>query len=218
MSRKSVVVIIVIIVIILIAVSAWLVYKKYFKAPVAGDGGDQTPPPYDYTPPPSGGGYSSVSFPIKKGMSGQMVVDVQDSINKKCKSNLTADGKFGPLTQSALKSCYNATTVSQALYTQMKLDAVGSPSTNGFNAGDKVYLKSSIANIYNYPSFDSSYILGSMEKSSFLDKPIGYYVSPATSGFVKIKIFGYKPYGSSTYIVSTKEVYISINSIQKTPY
>ncbi len=222
MSRKAIAIIIVFIVLILIAVSVWLIIRKLNKS-AGSPGGDQNPPPYDYIPPSysgGGAGYSSASFPIKQGMSGQMVTDVQDSINKKCNSNLVTDGKFGPLTGSALKSCYNVTQVSQALYTQMKLDGGSAPivSSTGFNSGDKIYLKANIADIYSYPAFSSSYIVGSLDKVQFTDKPIGYYTSPATGGFVKIKVFGYKPYGKTAYIVDTKDVYISSSSIQKTPF
>ena len=233
MKRKAVVIIIVIVVLILIAVSTWLIYKKYIKAPVVDNsgGGDQTPPPYTgggYSGGGGGGGYSPSSFPVKKGMSGSTVADIQDSINKKCKSNLVTDGIFGPKTEAALKSCYSATEVSQALYTQMKMDSGASGaaatvtgttgSTSGFSAGAFVYLKPSVTNVYTYPAFDSTYILGSIEKSIVLDKPIGIYVSSATNGFSKIRLIGYKPYGKTEYIKDVKDAYISTSNIQKAPY
>ncbi len=74
------------------AISAWLIYKKFKKEDT-----ELPPPPLpDYSGGGSGGGgYSTASFPVKKGMSGPMVIDIQDSINKKCKSNLATDGAFG---------------------------------------------------------------------------------------------------------------------------
>lgn len=220
MKRKTVIIIVIFLAIVIIGVSAWLIYKNTkkdeFKDPY--EGGDEP------LMPPVGGGGSPSKFPISRGMSGPEVTTIQDSINKKCKANLATDGKFGPLTENALKSCYGTTSVSQALFNQMKSDT-GSPISgmpitppSAFTANQKIYLKGSAANIYSYPAFANNYIVGTLEKSFFLDKSIGLYIAPATGGFSKIKVFGYKPYGSPTYKVETREVYIATTSISKTPY
>ena len=125
MKRKIIVAVIIFIVITLIIISSWLVYKKYIKdAPIEDE---LPPPPPDNnsgggTPPPNN---TVMSFPLKKGMDNSSVIDVQNALNKKCKANLVADGKFGPKTESALKSCYGVTQVNEALYTQMKSDVTG---------------------------------------------------------------------------------------------
>lgn len=122
MKRKIVVASIVLIVLILIFISSWLIYKKYIKKPIQ----DELPPA------DSSNGTSSApaigitpSFPLRKGMSGPMISDVQNAVNKKCNANLVPDGKFGPMTEAATKSCYGATQVNEALYTQMKIDSTG---------------------------------------------------------------------------------------------
>ncbi len=219
MNKKVVIISIIVVVLILLIISATLVYKKYIKN--ASKENEVITPPFVYSNSNSNPSYSNAAFPLKKGMSGSLIVELQDSINKKCKANLVTDGKFGDKTEAALKSCYGSTQASQALYTQMKLDGSGTTSpvsTNGFNPNDKVYLKGAVANIYSYPDFSSTYIVGSIEKSFFTDKAIGTYLSPAANGSVKIRVYGYKPYGKTNYVVETRDVYISILSIQKTPF
>jgi hypothetical protein len=217
MKRKTVIIIIVIVVVILMAVSSWLIYRRYFKKEKTNIVDEPIIP--DYSSGIGSGGYAQTSFPIKKGMNGAEVTDIQNAINKKCNKGLVADGAFGPLTEAALKSCYNTTTVSQTLYTQMKFDSGSTQATNVWpKVGDKVYLKGGSGNLYSYPSFSANYLVGSVEKNYFLDKPIGVYVSSTTGGFVKITVFGYKPHGSSTYIAKTLQVFIPNTSIQKTPY
>jgi len=213
MKRKSVIIIIVIVVIILIAISAWLIYRKYFKKEEFKD--DYVPPVPDYS---GGTSYVPASFPIKKGMRGQGVVDVQNAINKKCNKGLITDGEFGPKTEAALKSCYNYTTVNESLYTQMKMDLGGaSANVGGFVAGAKVYLKSDSVNVYSYPSFNTSYLLGTLKKSFFLDKPVGQYLGPASTSFAKIKIGAYKRLSGSD-MIGVKDVYVKDIDIQKSPY
>lgn len=202
MKRKTVIVIIVIVVIILIAVSAWLLYKKFNKkedtlpSPDLGGGSGST-----------GGGYSQASFPIKKGMSGSMISDIQDSINKKCKTNLITDGAFGPKTESALKSCYGTTTVNQELYTQMKIDGAGSgcpegqykvpgigclkiggntpvPVATGLQKGNVIFAKMPSLVLFSTPSGNSS--IGRIGNNFDISKPIGIYETASTEGFVKI--------------------------------
>lgn len=177
MKRKAVIIIIIIVVIILMAVSAWLIYKKLFKKD--GGTGEEFIP---FPDPNAGGGYSPASFPVKKGMSGPIVIDIQNAINKKCNAGLTPDGAFGPMTEAALKSCYaGITEVSQAVYTQMKIDASAAPSSQcpkgmipdpsygcimagagktttptGFQPGDKVYARTlGQTLLYKIPSANS---------------------------------------------------------------
>lgn len=137
MKRKTVVIIIVIVVIILLAISSWLIYKKYFKKTTGDLEDDKNIDPNLYGgATPAGGGYTTpATFPLRKGMSGQAVADIQNAINKKCNKGLVPDGAFGPKTEAALNSCYGATTVSQALYTQMKLDSSGVPTGSGCPEG-----------------------------------------------------------------------------------
>lgn len=224
MKKKAIIIVIIVVVIIVLAVSSWIIYKKFFKSNTdigddnLGEDGGEPLPPATYG---GGGGYASASFPIAKGMSGPQVIAVQDSINKKCNAGLVTDGKFGPKTESALKSCYGVTSVSQALFNQIAIPTTGAinpTGVSGFSLGQRVFLKGSVANLYSYPQFANNYIVGSVEKSFFLDKAIGQYISPATGGFSKIKVFGYKPYGKTDYKVETREVYISTQAISKTAY
>lgn len=218
--KKKAIIIVIIVVVIVLAVSSWIIYKKFFKSntdtgDLLGEGEDEPPVTYGG----GGGGYAPSSFPIQKGMSGPQVIAVQDSINKKCNAGLVTDGKFGPKTETALKSCYGTATVSQALFSQMTATGGINPGiVTGFSSGQRVFLKGNVANLYSYPSFATNYIVGSVEKSFFLDKAIGQYVSPATGGFAKIKVFGYKPYGATQYKVEAREVYVSTQALSKTAY
>jgi hypothetical protein len=130
MNKKAVIIIIVIVVIILLAVSSWLVYKKLIKKDKKDEDtdGDYNLPPINYSGGAPSGGYTTpISFPIKKGMNGAEVVDIQNAINKKCNKSLNPDGKFGPGTQAALQSCYNVSEVDQTLYTTMKISGSAAP-------------------------------------------------------------------------------------------
>jgi len=212
MKRKAIIIIIIIVVIILMAVSAWLLYKRF--------GGKKTGTGEEFIPDPNvggggGGGYSPASFPVRKGMSGPIVVDVQNAINKKCNAGLTPDGAFGPKTEAALKSCYaGITEVSQAVYTQMKIDTTTPagvvvpptwrPSTTqptGLKPGDKVYAKTlGTLLLYKIPS-SSSGSVGKIEigitSQNCGEKdyvyvcshlPIGTYISDSVEGFSKIRV------------------------------
>jgi hypothetical protein len=201
MKRKSVIIIIVIVVIILIAISAWLIYRKYFKKEEFKD--DYVPPVPDYSA--GGTSYVPASFPIKKGMRGQGVVDVQNAINKKCNKGLITDGEFGPKTEAALLSCYGSTTVSQATYTQMKSGSGGCPSGMkpdtilgcvsaykpapapvGMQKGNPVYAKTPSLVLFSYPNGSSSF--GRLANNFDLSKSIGLYETASTEGFSKVWI------------------------------
>lgn len=225
MNKKAVIIIIVIVVVILLAISSWLVYKKFIKkSEDEGTDGDYNLPPINYPGGAPSGGYTTpISFPIKRGMNGDSVIQIQNAINKKCNAGLTPDGAFGPKTESALSSCYKTTSVTEALLTQMKFDSGAAvatkPNVGGFitGAGNKVYLRSDTVSVYSYPSLSSSYLIGYMKKSYFLDKPVGQYLSPAASGFAKIRIGAYKRLSGSD-VIGVKDVYVKDTDIQKTPY
>jgi peptidoglycan hydrolase-like protein with peptidoglycan-binding domain len=227
MKRRGVIILIVIVVIILIGISVWLIYKKYLKKDSSNEGEVYNPNDI-YIPNVGGagsGGFSSLSFPIKKGMGGQEVINIQTAINKKCNKNLTTDGKFGPLTESALKSCYGSTTVSQALYTQMKFDTGSSstgckegeykgpfgctpisggttpPPSSALSKGNMVYAK--IPTILLYKNPDGSTSFGKIASSQNLNNPIGSYLS------------SYKEF--SEIMVTTNYTGVTGGSIQSTP-
>lgn len=69
----------------------------------------------------AGGGATSqpAGFPLKKGSNSPSVANLQKGLNSKCGAKLVADGKFGPLTESALSKCYNVTQADFALYNQI---------------------------------------------------------------------------------------------------
>jgi hypothetical protein len=60
-------------------------------------------------------------FPLKTGSNTSTsqpnyVATLQNAINSKCGTKLIADGKFGPLTANAAKSCFGSPVVSWELY------------------------------------------------------------------------------------------------------
>jgi type II secretory pathway pseudopilin PulG len=55
-------------------------------------------------------------FPLKTGSSGNYVANLQNALNKTCNLKLVPDGKFGPLTANAAKSCFGNSVVSWELY------------------------------------------------------------------------------------------------------
>lgn len=85
----------------------------------ARSGGTATPPIASPNPLPGLGGgiwVNSASFPLRSGSNNSYVANLQLALNKKCGKNLVADGKFGPLTQSAVQSCIGGTTISTDQY------------------------------------------------------------------------------------------------------
>ena len=85
----------------------------------AAKGGTATPPIASPNPLPGLGGgiwVNSASFPLRSGSNNSYVANLQLALNKKCGKNLVADGKFGPLTQSAVQSCIGGTTISTDQY------------------------------------------------------------------------------------------------------
>lgn len=202
MKRKIIVTTIILIVLILIVISSLIIYKKYIKKPIQ----DELPPSDD-----SGNSTSSApvgitpSFPLRKGMSGPMISDVQNAVNKKCNANLVPDGKFGPMTESATKSCYGVTQVNEALYTQMKIDSTASgckdgeyklpgmgcvkilptstPKLNELKKGDLVVSRMPSIVLFSSPSGNTS--IGKIINLS-TDKPIGIYELKSEGDFSKI--------------------------------
>ena len=237
MKQRSVVILIVFIVIILIAGSSWLIYSKYIKKPMERD----TLEPEDTSniPMPVGGTSVSLgpsastgvtpSFPIKKGMKGQLVVDVQNAVNKKCNANIVPDGVFGPKTEAAVKACYGSTTVNETVYAQMKSDAAGNTckageykvpgigcipvlggttvSSTKMKSGDPIYAKMASTLLFSAPAGNSS--IGHIDSNFDLKKSIGSYQLESTGGFSKI--FLTTPYvknnGGSGPAMSTVYVY-----------
>jgi peptidoglycan hydrolase-like protein with peptidoglycan-binding domain len=207
MKRKIVVASIVLVVLILIFISSWLIYKKYIKKPIQ----DELPPDISSSGNLSGGGTSSTpvgippSFPLRKGMSGPMISDIQNAVNKKCNANLVPDGKFGPMTESATKSCYGATQVNETLYTQMKIDSTGSgcpdgqykvpgigcmkimptsaPVSNELKKGDAVVSRMPSIVLFSAPSGNTS--IGKIVNLT-PNKPIGVYELKSEGDFSKL--------------------------------
>ena len=206
MKRKIIVAVIIFIVITLIIISSWLVYKKYIKPqPIQ----DELPPDNGNTNPTGGGAPTNntvMSFPLKKGMDNSSVIEVQNALNEKCKANLVADGKFGPKTEAALKSCYGVTQVSEALFAQIKSDAggkcpdgkmkipgipcsspvvlgVGGAAAVGLKKGENVVSRMPTMVLFSAPVGNSS-----IGKISNLDsnKIIGVFESIASTEFSKL--------------------------------
>mgnify|MGYP000051688555 CR=1 FL=1 len=202
MKRKIVVASIVLVVLILIFISSWLIYKKYIKKPIQ----DELPPDTNSS---SGTNSAPVgitpSFPLRKGMSGPMISDVQNAVNKKCNANLVPDGKFGPMTEAATKSCYGATQVNEALYTQMKIDSTGSgcpdgqykvpgigcmkilptstPASNELKKGDAVVSRMPSIVLFSSPAGNTS--IGKIVNLT-PDKSIGVYELKSEGDFSKL--------------------------------
>ncbi len=201
MKRKIIVGSIVLVVLILIVISSWLIYNKYIKKPIQ-----------DELPPDPGASTSSAppvgitpSFPLRKGMSGPMISDVQNAVNKKCNANLVPDGKFGPMTEAATKSCYGATQVNEALYTQMKIDSTGSgcpegqykvpgigcmkimptsaPASNQLKKGDAVVSRMPSIVLFSAPAGNTS--IGKISNLT-TDKQIGVYELKSEGDFSKL--------------------------------
>jgi hypothetical protein len=63
--------------------------------------------------------YKQDSFPLARGMKGGYVVSLQTSLNKVYNARLTADGCFGPGTESAVKKYLGRNTVSQDNYKKL---------------------------------------------------------------------------------------------------
>lgn len=127
MKRKHIIILIFVIIIILILVSSWIVYSKYIKKPVQDELPVNDPVTGDVIPAAG----ISQSFPLRKGMSGPMISEAQIAVNKKCNANLVPDGKFGPLTESAISKCYGTGVVSESIYTQMKIDSTATTCPAG---------------------------------------------------------------------------------------
>ncbi len=209
------------------AISAYLIYKRFSKSKV---GAGTNTNPLIYTPQIFQGGSTSnqsTSFPIRQGMNGSQVAAIQHALNgSPCNAKLVEDGDFGPKTASALKICKGVTEVSQALFSQM----TGAPATttsgsgtgtssNAWKNGDPVYLYGDQSALFSYPS--SSYIVGKVEKTFFLDKPIGKYIKDTGTGYAEIAVMGYRPYSNGAYqamATITSNVYIPVTNIKKTPY
>jgi|LakMenE18May11ns_1017448.scaffolds.fasta_scaffold9954734_8 hypothetical protein len=208
MNKKAVIVIIVIVVVILLAISSWLVYKKFIKKPEdEGTDGDYNLPPINYPGGAPSAYTTPISFPIKRGMNGDSVIQIQNAINKKCNAGLTPDGAFGPKTESALSSCYKTTSVTEALLTQMKLEGGSSgakcppgmkpdaafgcvslfkptPTPTGMQKGNSVYAKLPKLVLFSTPSGNSSF--GRLANNIDLSKPIGVYELKSEGDFSKI--------------------------------
>jgi len=204
MKRKIIVASIVLVVLILIIISSWLIYKKYIKKPIQ----DELPPD-DSSNGNVGTSSAPVgippSFPLRKGMSGAMISDVQNAVNKKCNANLVPDGKFGPMTEAATKSCYGAIQVNEALYTQMKIDSTGSgcpsgqykvpgigcmkimptsaPASNELKKGDAVVSRMPSIVLFSNPAGNTS--IGKIVNLT-PDKQIGVYELKSEGDFSKL--------------------------------
>ncbi len=192
-KRKIVVITIIVVALILIAVSSWLIYKKFFKKDTTDTDTETDTETKIIT--------SSTTFPIKKGMSGSDVVAIQKAINKKCKKNISEDGKFGPNTESALLSCYGVLAVNETLFKEMS-SGTGCPEgtypaygrcislktksteSKGFKKGDVVYPRL-LGPLYVSQSPSSGTWFGKIVVTD-LSKPIGVYENESTEGYSKV--------------------------------
>ena len=74
-----------------------------------------------YGPEPAPTQTAPYGFPLKQGSSGSYVASLQNAINAKCGTKLIADGKFGPLTSNAAKSCLKTPDVDWEYYKALGL-------------------------------------------------------------------------------------------------
>lgn len=131
-KRKVVIIVIIIFIIILLTVGIYFVVRSKPKTESDADiyaKGEETPPIPGGPPTSSGGSLVNNEFPLKKGMRGTLVSNVQSKLssNPTCLNSLkiagasvpTADGVFGPITEKALKTCFGVTQVSKELYDSM---------------------------------------------------------------------------------------------------
>lgn len=79
--------------------------------------------------------YKSDSFPLKKDSGGSRVRKLQEYLNTKYSAGLTVDGKFGPLTEGALKTHTSLTQVDETWYNNNVL-ATSSGNGNGNGNGN----------------------------------------------------------------------------------
>lgn len=235
MKRKVIIILIIVFIVLLLSAGVFFILKSKPKTESDLDAAQSdVPPVFDGAPVANISTYTTASFPLKKGMRGDLVANVQRylSSNAACLSTYkvtgasapTADGVFGPITEKALKSCKGVTTVSKELYDQMT--AVAAPAASSSTAikkSDKVYLNGSQAMLYTFPENKPEYFFGKVSKTVFLDKPIGIFVEDVSGGFAKITVGGYEPYikASGSYgpfKAESKTVFIYKSSLRKTPY
>lgn len=235
MKRKVIIISIVIFIVILLSVGTYFIIKSRPKKESDKDLAESdVPPVYDGAPVANISTYSSASFPIKKGMRGEMVANVQRYLgsNAACVSSYkingasipTADGVFGPITEKALKSCKGVNTVSQELYNQMIAPPpAAAPSATAIKKSDKIYLSGDQSMLFTFPENKAQYFLGRVSKTLFLDKSFGIFIEDAANGMAKITVIGYEPYNKTTggydaFKAQSTTAYIFKSNIRKTAY
>lgn len=85
-----------------------------------------------------------------------------------------------------------------------------------------LYLKGNSASIYKFPEFKGEYILGSVDKSFFLDKPFGKAISDTGTGWIKFETFAYLPKCAPnvrcTQVVKKEIAYIKKEFVSDKPF
>ena len=127
--------------------------------------------------------YKSDSFPLKKDSGGSRVKKLQEYLNTKYNAGLDTDGKFGPLTEGALKTHTGLTQVDETWYNTNVLATASSGNGNGNGNGNENNNSASNfqLNLQANPDFNPYYAQNLIEPMAvdnvYVDTPIipNYY-------------------------------------------
>lgn len=129
MNRKKIIIVIVVFVLVALGVAGYFMWKNKQKDEEIPD----VPEPID--PPPAGtSSWKEESFPLKKGMFGGQIKLLQ------AKLGLTADGKFGPGTEAAVKAKLGKAIVEKADYDKLFVSSTIKPGDHITSVNDNVWV------------------------------------------------------------------------------
>jgi peptidoglycan hydrolase-like protein with peptidoglycan-binding domain len=136
MNKKKIIIIVIIFLAIGLAIGGYFWWKKKQEP---GEAEEEIPEPIE--PPPAGtSAWKDESFPLSKGMFGGKIKLVQQKLG------LTADGKFGPGTEAAVKAKLGKATVDKADYDKLVPSMAAS---TGVKPGDHITSSSEGAWVYD---------------------------------------------------------------------
>jgi peptidoglycan hydrolase-like protein with peptidoglycan-binding domain len=101
--------------------------------------------------------------------------------NKGYTPKLVEDGIYGSKTDAAFKKYGQA------------YKSGSTQKTTETKKSNLLYLKGDSTSIYKFPEFKGEYIIGTVNKSFFLDKPFGKAVSETGTGWIKFETFAFLP-------------------------
>jgi len=167
-------------------------------------------------------------FPLSVGMTGEKIKALQVKLGVSPTS-----GYLGTKTNSAIQSKGVAVPVSESDYNKL-MGIVATTTTKPLEKGKPVYLKGDSIFYYSIPTKDAMYLVGQVKKNVSLDKAIGVYVEPATSGWSKIQAVTFQPFSKETgwnteigyppvsiptkYVNKNLNVYVLTSDLSTSPY